>query len=103
MLHITHAAAELLTELRREQDLPDDTGLRVFAETAEQSGEVTIGLGFTNAPAAGDQVTEQEGLKVFVAPEVAAPLTDATIDVTPASDGASRLVFRPQSESAPSS
>jgi hypothetical protein len=46
----------------------------------------------------GDQVTEQEGLKLFVAPELADPLTDAAIDVTKADDGASRLVFRPQSE-----
>lgn len=97
MLQITHAAAELLTELRREQDVPEDHGLRVFAETSNPE-EVTIGLGFTATPAAGDQVTEQEGLKVFVAPEVATPLTDSAIDVTPATDGASRLVFRPQAE-----
>ena len=102
MLQITHAAAELLSEIRKEQQVPDDHGLRVFAETANED-EVSIGLGFTDTPAAGDQVTEQEGLKVFVAPEVAAPLTDTTIDVTPASNGATRLVFRPQSESAPAS
>ena len=98
MLQITHDAAELLTELRKGQDLPEDHGLRVFAESTEPAGEMTIGLGFTDAPAQGDQVTEQEGLKVFVAPELAAPLQDAAIDVTKADDGASRLVFRPQSE-----
>ncbi len=102
MLQITHAAAELLTELRREQDVPDDHGLRVFAETTS-ADEVSIGLGFTDSPAEGDQVTEQEGFKVFVAPEVAAPLSDAAIDVTPASNGATRLVFRPQSEAHPAS
>lgn len=100
MLQITHAAAELLSEIRREQDVPDDHGLRVFAETSN-ADEVSIGLGFTEAPAAGDQITEQEGLMVFVAPEVATPLTDTAIDVTPASNGATRLVFRPQSETEP--
>lgn len=100
MLQITHAAAELLSEIRREQDVPEDHGLRVFAETSN-ADEVSIGLGFTAAPAAGDQVTEQDGLKVFVAPEVAAPLTDTAIDVTPASNGATRLVFRPQAEAEP--
>lgn len=100
MLQITHAAAELLSEIRREQDVPDDHGLRVFAETAT-ADEVSIGLGFTDAPGDGDQVTEQDGLKVFVAPEVAEPLTDTAIDVTPASNGAARLVFRPQSEAEP--
>ncbi len=99
MLQITQGAAALLTELRKGQDVPDDYGLRVFPETT-QPGEVTIGLGFTDAPAAGDQVTEKEGLKVFVAPELAAPLEDAAIDVTQ-EDGASRLVFRPQSETQP--
>lgn len=102
MLQITHAAAELLAEVRREQDVPDDHGLRVFAETSN-ADEVSIGLGFTDTPAEGDQVTEQEGMKVFVAQEVAAPLTDAAIDVTPANNGATRLVFRPQSEAGPAS
>lgn len=98
MLQITHDAAQLLTELRRGQDLPEDHGLRVFAESTEPAGEITIGLGFADAPAQGDQVTEQEGIKLFVAPELAEPLTDAAIDVTKADDGASRLVFRPQTE-----
>ena len=102
MLQITHAAAELLAEVRREQDVPDDHGLRVFAETSN-ADEVSIGLGFTDTPAEGDQVTDQEGMKVFVAQEVAAPLTDAAIDVTPANNGATRLVFRPQSEAEPAS
>jgi Fe-S cluster assembly iron-binding protein IscA len=99
VLQITHAAAELLEEVRREQDVPEDHGLRVFAETANPE-EVTIGLGFTETPADGDLVSEQEGLKVFVAPEVAAPLSDSAIDVTPGNNGATRLVFRPQSEAA---
>lgn len=101
MLQITHDAAELITALRRGQDVPDDHGLRIYAEASEP-GEVTIALGFTDAPAKGDEVTEQEGLKVFVAPEVAAPLQDAAIDVTPADDGAQRLVFRPQEDAKPS-
>ncbi len=96
VLQITHGAASLLTELRRGQDVPETYGLRVFPESNEP-GEVTIGLGFTDAPAAGDQVTEQDGMKVFVAPELAEPLQDAAIDVTKA-DGAERLVFRPQAE-----
>ena len=81
MLEITRGAAALLTELRQGQDVPEDYGLRVFPET-NQPGEVTIGLGFTDQPAAGDQVAEQQGMKVFVAQELAAPLEDAAIDVT---------------------
>ena len=98
MLEITHGAAALLTELRNGQDVPAEYGVRVFPEST-QPGEVTIGLGFTDAPAEGDQVTEQDGLKVFVAPELAAPLEDAAIDVAQ-DDGTSRLVFRPQDQEA---
>lgn len=96
MLQITHDAATFLTELRRGQSVPDDYGLRIFAQASEP-GEVTIGLGFTDTPVAGDEVSEQEGMRIFVSPELAAPLEDAAIDVTDG-DGAARLVFRPQSE-----
>ncbi len=96
MLQITQGAAALLTELRRTQDVPETYGLRVFPETSEP-GEVTIGLGFAEAPAQGDHVTDADGLKVFVASELAAPLDETAIDVTEA-NGASRLVFRPQGE-----
>lgn len=96
MLQITHGAATFLSELRRGQDVPDTYGLRIFPESTEPD-EVTVALGFTDAPADGDQVTEQDGLRVFVAPELAAPLDDAAIDVT-AEEGTARLVFRPQGE-----
>lgn len=96
MLQITPGAAALLTELRDGQDVPDSYGVRVFPEST-QPGEVTIGLGFAEEPAADDQVTEQDGLKVFVAQELAAPLQDAAIDVAQ-DNGAARLVFRPQDQ-----
>ena len=96
MLQITHGAATFLSELRRGQDVPDSYGLRIFPESTEPD-EVTVALGFTDAPADGDQVTEQDGLRVFVAPELAAPLDDAALDVT-TEEGTARLVFRPQVE-----
>jgi len=99
VLEITQGAAALLTELRKGQDVPDDYGLRVFPETAEP-GEVTIGLGFTDEPIAGDQVTEADGMKVFVAQELAAPLEDAAIDVTQ-ENGTDQLVFRPKQQTPP--
>lgn len=96
MLQITHGAATFLSELRRGQDMPETYGLRVFPESIEP-GEVTIGLGFTDTPLEGDQVTEQGGLRVFVASELAEPLEDAAIDVT-GDNGSPRIVFRPQDE-----
>ena len=97
MLQITNGAATFLTELRRGRDVPETHGLRVFPESTGP-GEITIGLGFTDAPLEGDQVTEKDGLKVFVAPELAAPLDEAAIDVAAEKDGAARLIFRPQGE-----
>ena len=76
MLQITHSAASFLSEIRRGQDVPETYGLRVFPESTEP-GEITIGLGFTDA--------------------LAMPLDDAAIDVA-AEDGATRLIFRPQGE-----
>ena len=94
MLQITPDAATFLSELRRDHDMPETYGLRVFPESTAP-GEVSIGLGFTDDPLDGDQVTEQDGLRVFVAPELAEPLDDAEIDVA-GEDGVSRIVFRPQ-------
>jgi Fe-S cluster assembly iron-binding protein IscA len=97
VLEITPDAATLLNEIRRGQEVPEDYGLRVFPESADP-GQLTIGLGFTDEPAPGDQVTEQDGMRVFVAQELAAPLGDTAIDVTGAGNGAERLVFRPKDE-----
>jgi Fe-S cluster assembly iron-binding protein IscA len=96
LLQITPDAATFLSELRRGHDMPDTYGLRVFPESTAP-GEVSIGLGFTDTPLDGDQVTEQDGLRVFVAPELAQPLDDAEIDVA-GEDGTSRIVFRPQKQ-----
>jgi len=96
VLQITPSAATFLSELRRGNDMPDTYGLRVFPESTEP-GEVTIGLGFTDTPHEGDHVTEQDGLRVFVAPELAAPLEDAAIDIA-GDNGTPRIVFRPQGE-----
>jgi len=96
VLQITDGAATFLSELRRGQDVPETYGLRIYPESTEQD-EVTVALGFTDEPAAGDHVTEHDGLRVFVAPELAAPLDEAAIDVT-ADEEAPRLVFRPQGE-----
>ena len=96
MLQITHRVATFLSELREGQDVPDTYGLRIYPETTE-ADEVTVALGFTDSPTDGDQVTEQDGLRVFVAPELAAPLADAAIDVS-ADEEAPRLLFRPQGD-----
>jgi iron-sulfur cluster assembly protein len=86
MLKLTPAAAEQVAATRRAQGLPDEVGVRVFGN-AEADGGLSVGLTFAEVPAEDDQVTEQGGTRLFVAPEVAAPLAAAALDVMETDDG----------------
>jgi Fe-S cluster assembly iron-binding protein IscA len=98
MLQITHAAVDLLNQIRQGADIPTDAGVRVYPE--QTSGdEVSIGIGFTDDPMPGDQISEQDGLRLFVAPEIAGPLDTTMIDVSKA-DGEAQLIFCPQEQPA---
>jgi len=101
-MQITSNAAVLLREVRRAVDAPETYGVRVYAETSDEKG-MTVGLGFSEGPSAGDEVSEQQGLPLFVASELAAPLANAIID-TEQQEGEPALVIRPESrdETAPS-
>ena len=96
MLEMTSRAATLLTDLRRESDIPNEAGVRVYSDKNEQ-GQPTVAIAFAADPMPGDAIAETDGVRLFVAPEVAEPLDEAVIDVT-AEDGASQLVFRPREE-----
>lgn len=96
MLQMTTRAAELLNQIRSSSEIPNDAGVRVYAEQATDD-QVSIGVGFIDNPMPGDQVTEQEGVRLFVAPEVAGPLDRTMIDVA-AEDGETQLVFCPQEQ-----
>lgn len=91
MLQITQQAAALLTEARAGAGAPDTFGVRFFAETDTPAG-TQIGLNFVPQPVEGDQVSKQEGLAVYVAPEVAEPLTAAVVDAKPV-NGTPQLVL----------
>ena len=96
MLEMTNRAATLLTELHRNSDIPDHAGVRVYGESTPD-GKASLAIGFTEEPVPGDQVTETNGVKLFVAPEVAAPLQDAVMDVT-GDNGGSQLIFRSRAD-----
>lgn len=87
MLQVTSAAMSTFEQARGAQELPDDVGVRIFAQRDEQ-GEVGIALSFAEAPQEGDQVTETDGTPVFVAPELADPLSDSVLDVEEGGEGA---------------
>jgi Fe-S cluster assembly iron-binding protein IscA len=96
VLNMTSDAAALLKEARNAAEVPDEYGVRIFAEQNTETG-VSIGLGFAEAPFPGDEISEQEGVRLFVAQEVAGPLASTTIDAAK-DDGEARLVLRPSEE-----
>ena len=97
MLTLSHDAATMLAETRRQQDgIPDDATLRVAAAPATDGEQAGITIGFVDQPQDGDQAGESHGLPICVAPEVASALGDAAIDVQQQGD-AMQLVIVPAS------
>lgn len=98
MFQLTHAAVLKVDEDRRAQGLPESVGLRVFGQS-QSGGQMSLGLAFADVPAEDDEVTESEGTKVFLAPEVASPLDGAALDVRETPEG-STFVLTSQDGSA---
>jgi Fe-S cluster assembly iron-binding protein IscA len=94
MLQLTEAGAAQVETIRRDRGLPDAAGLRVFGQ-ATSNGQTSFGLAFAEGPARGDEISECNGTRVFVAPEVAVPLAEAALDSEQTPDGP-RLVLTRQ-------
>lgn len=94
MLQVTSAAATQLAQARESQGIPDTFGVRVFGEP-QPNGGISLGLTFAELPAEDDEVSEQEGTRIFVAPEVVEPLAAAALDVEETPEGA-KLVLTQQ-------
>lgn len=96
MLQVTTAAVVALEEARSAQQVPDEHGVRVSAQPDPNDPDNTVlALGFTATPVEGDQVTDQAGTAIFVAPEVAEPLADTLLDIEDTPEGA-QLILKPQ-------
>ena len=93
MLQVTSNAASALASARAQQGVPEHFGVRIFA-SASANPDMTAAyrFGFVEEPKKDDQVTEAEGTRVFVAPEVA-PLLDNSVLDTQETGG---LVLTPQ-------
>jgi iron-sulfur cluster assembly protein len=77
MLTLTDSAATAIRTLITQPDLPEETGLRIIKEG---DGAPSFQLALTEGPAAGDQVVESAGARVFVDPDAAAALDDKALD-----------------------
>jgi Fe-S cluster assembly iron-binding protein IscA len=100
MLQLSRQAAVALQDARHQERIPEHFGLRVSGSSNDsRSG---IHLTFVEEPAQGDEVSEREGVKLFVAPDLAEPLANLVIDVNmdaPASELG--LTLRSQGGEAP--
>lgn len=94
MLKISQTAADALDQARDEQDVPEDYGVRVSAQPGPD-GQTGLAVGFAEAPAEGDEVTEQAGTQLFVAEELTDPLAESVIDMQDTERGP-QLVVKPQ-------
>lgn len=92
MLKVTSEAAYVLKASREGVTTPT-AGLRIKRSDNPNDPWDGFKLGFQQEPELTDQTFEQDGLRVFVAAEVADELSDRTLDVEATSHGA-ELIFR---------
>lgn len=91
MLQLTPAAASLLGGAIRARRLPASAGVRVSG-ARRGDGRLELGLDLAAAPEAGDNVTERDGTRLFIAPEISDDLSSATLDVQ-RTDAGTRLTI----------
>ena len=92
MLKVTSEAAYVLKAAREGVTTPI-AGLRIKRSENPNDAWDGFRIGFQQYPDPTDQIFEQDGLRVFVAADVADALSDRTLDVDATSHGA-ELVFR---------
>jgi Fe-S cluster assembly iron-binding protein IscA len=75
MLTLTENACTIVKQFTEHPDTPENAGLRI-ATTPD--AQLTVAA--ADEPAAGDQVVEQDGAKVFLDPTAAEQLDDKVLD-----------------------
>lgn len=98
MLTLTDRAAEAISTLTRQSDLPDDSaGLRIVAHTAAQDhGRGELSLSLAQAPQGDDAVVESGDARVFLETEAAQALDQQQLDATVGADGGVKFLIAPQ-------
>ena len=91
-MEMSENAAAALESIRESQGIPEDSGARLTADQGP-SGGLALRLEFVPGASEDDQVVEQSGTEVYLAPEVVEPLEDAVMDVRDSEDGLA-FVFR---------
>ena len=91
MITITHDAAQALSNARTASGASDRCGVRFFTVQTPERGQA-LAFDFVEQPEPQDEVTEQEGMPVYVDPALAGVVGDSTLETREA-DGQTQLVL----------
>jgi Fe-S cluster assembly iron-binding protein IscA len=78
VLTLTDNAVSVIRTLTAQPEVPEGAGLRIAADTAGNSGGLTLSL--ATSPAEGDKVVDNEGARLFLEPTAADVLDDKALD-----------------------
>jgi Fe-S cluster assembly iron-binding protein IscA len=94
MLKLTPKAIAALTAARSEAGAPETHGVRFFAQESEPGRGASVAFKFVADPLPDDAVTDVDGLRTFVAPEIRRMVGEGTVDIEMAGPRA-QLILRP--------
>ncbi|MGS2616491.1 adhesin [Micromonospora sp. LZ34] len=89
MLTMTDNAVMVIRDLANQQDVADEGGVRIAADTG--AGSLTVEL--AAQPAQGDHVVDNQGARIFLDPDAAELLGDASVDATVDDEGIIQFGF----------
>jgi Fe-S cluster assembly iron-binding protein IscA len=89
MLTMTDNAVMVIRDLAAQQDVGEDGGLRIAADTG--AGSLSIEL--VPQPAQGDQVVDNEGARIFLDADAAELLNETSVDATVDDEGIVQFGF----------
>ena len=78
MLTLTESARDVVRDMVSAGDAPEG-GLRIAAEPTGE-GEAGLSLAVAESPAAGDEVVDEDGARIFLEPQAASLLDDQVLD-----------------------
>lgn len=78
-MQVTEAATAVLKEARTQSGAPPETGIR-FRRVAGENAREGVRIEFAEAPVQGDEVIEEQGLRIFVAGDLVDTLSARVLD-----------------------
>ena len=89
MLTMTDNAVMVIRDLALQQDVAEDGGLRIAADT--DAGSLTIEL--VPEPAQGDKVVDNQGARIFLDEDAAELLEETSVDAVVDDEGVVQFGF----------